>query len=201
MSQADFVVLSHLGPSWDKMLRIAEKEDRTVVSVSFIQDCVKRGELLDPDDYTLEESPRYKKKHRGRPLKHQSPDDKANKQRISNEEEEPPKKKIEWHMDSLKKQSKVMSTTPAHPVKAEHCDTPLSPPSRLTPRERSPTPPTRIVEFVPGRNLFSEEDRNYLAKYLPILLGRQPDLSYTALGEKLHVKVCIRSLVLLVNIL
>ncbi|KAL7285377.1 hypothetical protein ACG7TL_000472 [Trametes sanguinea] len=52
----------------------------------------------------------------------------------------------------------------------------------------SPPPPTRVVEHMPGRYLYTKEDHDYVDEYLPILFLRDPDMTQTAVAEKLHAK-------------
>ncbi|OSD03156.1 hypothetical protein PYCCODRAFT_1451721 [Trametes coccinea BRFM310] len=53
----------------------------------------------------------------------------------------------------------------------------------------SPPPPTRVVEHMPGRYLYTKEDHDYVDEYLPILFLRDPDMTQTAVAEKLHAKM------------
>lgn len=53
----------------------------------------------------------------------------------------------------------------------------------------SPPPPTRVVEHMPGKNMYTKEDQDYVDEYLPILFFRDPDITFFAISEKLHAKV------------
>lgn len=53
----------------------------------------------------------------------------------------------------------------------------------------SPPPPTRVVEHMPGKNMYTKEDLDYVDEYVPILLFRDPDMTFFAISEKLHAKV------------
>ncbi|KAI0361517.1 hypothetical protein OH77DRAFT_1417783 [Trametes cingulata] len=53
----------------------------------------------------------------------------------------------------------------------------------------SPPPPTRVVEHMPGKNMYTKEDLDYVDEYLPILFFRDPDITLSALSEKLHAKM------------
>lgn len=58
----------------------------------------------------------------------------------------------------------------------------------------SPPPPTRVVEHMPGKNMYTKEDDDYVDEYLPILFFRDPDITLSAMSEKLHAKVRFISL-------
>ncbi|KAH9858103.1 hypothetical protein C2E23DRAFT_163989 [Lenzites betulinus] len=53
----------------------------------------------------------------------------------------------------------------------------------------SPPPPTRVVEHVPGKNMYTKDDSDYVDEYLPILYFRDPDMTLTTVSEKLHQKM------------
>ncbi|KAI0375090.1 hypothetical protein BV20DRAFT_960154 [Pilatotrama ljubarskyi] len=53
----------------------------------------------------------------------------------------------------------------------------------------SPPPPTRVVEHTPGKNMYTKEDLDYVDEYLPILFFRDPNITLSALSEKLHAKM------------
>lgn len=58
------------------------------------------------------------------------------------------------------------------------------------PFTRSPTPPTRIVKSTYGGNLFTEEDVEYLRKYMAYCQEQGVLLSLREICERLAVRVC-----------
>ena len=54
----------------------------------------------------------------------------------------------------------------------------------------SPPPPTRVVPHSAGKNAYTKEDLDYRDEYLQILISRNPDITLSAIAEKLHAKVC-----------
>ncbi|KAI0825043.1 hypothetical protein BC628DRAFT_1321028 [Trametes gibbosa] len=53
----------------------------------------------------------------------------------------------------------------------------------------SPPPPTRVVEHMPGKNMYTKDDLDYVDEYLPILFFRDPDMTLSTVTEKLHEKM------------
>ncbi|KAI0778276.1 hypothetical protein BD413DRAFT_508065 [Trametes elegans] len=58
----------------------------------------------------------------------------------------------------------------------------------------SPPPPTRVVKHSTGKNLYTQDDLDYVDAYLPILFLRDPDMTYSAISEKMHDKMPHHSL-------
>ncbi|KAI0756901.1 hypothetical protein C8Q80DRAFT_64871 [Daedaleopsis nitida] len=56
-------------------------------------------------------------------------------------------------------------------------------------REPSPLPPTDVVEFKSGKNLYTTAEEDYCDKYIPILLERDPAMTTSLIAEKLHAKM------------
>ncbi|KAJ8495603.1 hypothetical protein ONZ51_g1599 [Trametes cubensis] len=53
----------------------------------------------------------------------------------------------------------------------------------------SPTPPTRVVEHMPGKNMYTKEDMDYVDKYLQILFLRDPEMTLSAVSERMYAKM------------
>lgn len=58
------------------------------------------------------------------------------------------------------------------------------------PRDRSPTPPTRVEKTMQGYS-YTQEEKDWTEKYLFVLFKRDPDMSQTAVSRALHNKVWI----------
>lgn len=108
----------------------------------------------------------------------------------------------------VQKEEKVLPVKPAltntSPKKLSTTTSKLKPPAsirvveaaskldrRATSRSPSPPrPPTQAVQWVIGRNKFTDEERAYMLQYLPKLFNRDPEAAYNALGVKMQQKVC-----------
>ena len=56
--------------------------------------------------------------------------------------------------------------------------------------EPSPPPPTKVEQYVQGKNVYTKEDIDYSKDYVRILLHRDPSMSVNAIATKLHEKAC-----------
>lgn len=54
---------------------------------------------------------------------------------------------------------------------------------------RSPSPPKKIVIYLPGRNAFTPDDMSWFFKYARFKLERNPDMSHNALIQAIASKV------------
>ena len=63
------------------------------------------------------------------------------------------------------------------------------------PLSRSPSPaaPTKVVQYVEGRNSYTEEDRSFFAAYVQHVFKYEPKTTLPQLAEKLHKKVRVYS--------
>lgn len=173
-----------------------EQHDRIAVKSAFVLNCAQQHTLLDPDDYSFEGT-RLKRK-RGRQSTKNAPlvRLKKNKLQIDRSEKtskstpKSPKVTMTTEDRDLQKDSKVPKTPTRH-VKVEETppDLAASIYDACVPRERSPTPPSKAIEYSAGRMLYLEEDRNYVHRYVPILLAREPSMTLSAIAVKLHDKV------------
>ncbi|KAH9898309.1 hypothetical protein C8Q73DRAFT_394763 [Cubamyces lactineus] len=53
----------------------------------------------------------------------------------------------------------------------------------------SPPPPTRVVEHKPGKNMYTKEDMDYVDEYIQILFFRDPEMTLSAVSERMHAKM------------
>lgn len=60
--------------------------------------------------------------------------------------------------------------------------------------ERSPTPPHKVTVWQEGKTLYSAEEREYINRYLPILIARDPEMPLTYIASKMYEKMSHHSL-------
>lgn len=65
--------------------------------------------------------------------------------------------------------------------------------SRLTPRDRSPTPPTKIEELSGGRHAFTKEDKDYIKAYAAYLFRLDPHAALNVLIKRVSRRVRLLS--------
>ena len=58
-----------------------------------------------------------------------------------------------------------------------------------TPRSPSPIPPSEVVQYVEGRNSYTDADKAFFMTYVQHVLKYDPDITQLRLADKLHEKV------------
>ncbi|KAI0335181.1 hypothetical protein GY45DRAFT_886398 [Cubamyces sp. BRFM 1775] len=53
----------------------------------------------------------------------------------------------------------------------------------------SPPPPTRVVQHMPGKNMYTKEDMDYADEYMKILFLRDPEMTLSAVSERMYAKM------------
>ncbi|KAI0082287.1 hypothetical protein K474DRAFT_1768056 [Panus rudis PR-1116 ss-1] len=218
IADADYVVLSPHSTSFTDLLRSAVAYSRPAVQASFVHDSVREGRILDAAQYSFEGIHGKSKRGRpvlvkavprkGSPSKTSSPSPRKSsplkqsltqpksrlKRQQEEEEEEERSDEASDHNSSpgvsKMDQSSGSSSKPAQSSKSASQPNMIHPSliydGRGTP---SPPPPQDVRVFAPGKNYYTDAERAYVSRYLPILLRRNPDATFTALSECMHNKM------------
>lgn len=165
-----------------QMIQARIDDNKPTVTASFVKQSVERGQLLDHCDYTYEVSDKDliklgKKRARDTSNKEKEPQVKADK-----------KVKLEKETTVTKKPSKS-ADTPRRTSGQPNIFTPRAASSSRAPR--SPTPPgLESRELMSeGKYYYTACEKEYIMKYLRILLQRDHLITRERIVEKLHKKV------------
>ncbi|EMD42123.1 hypothetical protein CERSUDRAFT_110666 [Gelatoporia subvermispora B] len=222
IDKADYVVLNPNSHSFRQLLERAENFQKHAVNAQFVFDCAEEQTLVEPDGYGFGGHVSKPKANRGRPSSSiSSPSGKSKKSmteadiraastRTSKSSSQRASKtttvKTQKDREKVARRSSEKERSDPEPSKpkakrakeksTEDTEFRYSDLSRhaLLPDEPSPPPPDKIVRYVEGKNLYSQEDRDYFLRYLLILLRRDPDLTNFAIAEKMHKKMPHHSL-------
>ncbi|KAF9457456.1 hypothetical protein BDZ94DRAFT_1326278 [Collybia nuda] len=171
---ADYAILYSRSKTFNDLLNSTLAADRPAVTASFVHDSVEKNMLLDPSHYSFD----VPSSSRGRRKRARS-----SSSGKSDGELERKRKERNVRQNELRKQRKtekesVKQLTPIMQIPDE-------------PRPKSPTPPpehTRIP--LPGGGFkFSEHEREFVTRYVKILLQRDHQTSVNAMAQSLHKKI------------
>ncbi|KAI0072313.1 hypothetical protein K474DRAFT_1711704 [Panus rudis PR-1116 ss-1] len=94
-----------------------------------------------------------------------------------------------WSQVTMRLYFRISRTTQVSPKPAQSSQS-ASQPNMIHPSlicdgrgTPSPPPPQDVRVFAPGKNYYTDAERAYVSRYLPILLRRNPDATFTALSE------------------
>ncbi|OCH96080.1 hypothetical protein OBBRIDRAFT_361688 [Obba rivulosa] len=203
IEKADYVVLNPSSHSFHQLLDRTENCQKPAIMSQFVFDCADEQKLLDPDDYGF--SGHVPKAKRGRPSNSSSSTVDKGKKKTDSEKVGTPASKSSTKREAKKEKDRDKDTQRSgksghsergaskqkvkkDKEKAKGDTSTLSPLLGLT-DEPSPPPPDKVVRYMEGKNLYSEEDRNYFSRYLLILLRRDPDMTNSAIADKMHQKM------------
>ncbi|KAH9950408.1 hypothetical protein B0H21DRAFT_868708 [Amylocystis lapponica] len=168
---ADYAVLGPNSKTFVDLLRSAEVANTPAVQANFVIDSVEDEALLDET---------------ARASAHES--ESCCETRVKKTKEEPNAKtkeksstRLEGNGATKAAEKKQRVPKKGNKARAEATD--------LKHAFPSPPPPTKIVKWHEGKNLFTTEERIYFINYLGVLLARDPDITQTAIAAKMAEKM------------
>ncbi|GLB36095.1 putative BRCT domain, a BRCA1 C-terminus domain [Lyophyllum shimeji] len=194
---ADYAILYSRSKTFDHLLQSTLAAGRPAINASFVFDSVEQQKLLDTSPYEFEApktSPRGKRK--------------GAKCLDDERQVKPKRQRLEKPSSQTTKRQQVKIKEESSPSKAPKSSSGVSLPSSEatanakpghaqtlpddTPRPRSPTPPaehTRIRRGIREGFMYSDHEREYVRRYVPILLQRDHRMSLTGVAHALHKKM------------
>lgn len=176
-ASADYAILYSNSKCFPDLLSSTLAAGKLAINADFVHECVREVALLDPTPYLFEGS---LKRKRGRPtlMTQTEKQERARQKReigLQQKEEarEAKKQKQEREKKKIEKKFKKEKENSSY----------TGPPS--------PTPPPEHTrrQMASGNFLFSDAEREYVLRYVQILLERDPSVSGTSLASKLFCKV------------
>ncbi|KAI8990522.1 hypothetical protein BD414DRAFT_483911 [Trametes punicea] len=215
IADADFVILG--APStrtFEERLKQAGNYEKVAVRPQWVFACVEQNAIVDPDEFSFERL--HVEKRRGRPslngkrlvitgsasksktLK-KDPGSYLDEDDDVAEEDEVQDtlvndtSKVKGKAKAKAEKSKASASERLSKTGAKSKATSAKPKERTASPKAfwrpSPPPPTRVVEHMPGKNMYTKEDLDYVDEYLPILFFRDPDMTLFSVAEKLYAKM------------
>jgi len=207
VSEADYVILYPRSKTFQGLLAETLETNKLPLSASFVNDCVKESVLLDETNYVLEGFEPPSRKPSSSIRKSITQNKTTEKQAVK----ATPVKTEPIKTVAGKASAGKPGATKASPVKliklppvVKKANTgesklklkiklskPMQPAAPAITRTPSPTPPpseTRTL-WSNGRYLFTDVERDYFVRYAQILIERDPDITNSAIGVKMHEKM------------
>ena len=149
---------------------------RPALSARFVHESVAQNTLLDPRDFAFESPPIKNRKRDG-----ESSDELERRRLAKNERTRARRQQI--------REEAAQSST--QPQKKESISKNTSTALRAHSGPPSPSPPSEHTREVVGNHFrFTDFEHTYAIKYVEVLLARDHEISFQAIGTALYHKVC-----------
>ncbi|RDB29618.1 hypothetical protein Hypma_015586 [Hypsizygus marmoreus] len=182
---ADYCILYSRSKTFNPLLTSTLAAGRPAVSASFVHDSVANHMLMDPSKYAFEAPATLRKRKREKSTSEEPLDEKLERRRLEKNRRESERRK-------RKRENEATEPNEAKPSSSREAIEDTLPDGR--PRPRSPTPPpedTRVLmPGVRGTNYkYSEHERDYVSRYVKVLLERNHQMSVNEIAQHLYKKM------------